>query len=154
MNNQGSVQNLRMDNLLPSSNGTNRTLSLDISLEPTTDTSSSVLVFDPLGSLVAWTIIEAVAVGFLTTAAFKSLHHNYHHGYHKPYSHSTFYIPETFYDYSSEDILDLSEREDNETFSGSLKLKCAVLPNKQKGFSKEVHDYVLKGCPISCSKKT
>ncbi|GIY80517.1 hypothetical protein CEXT_805521 [Caerostris extrusa] len=80
------------------------------SLEPTTDTSSSVLVFDPLGSLVAWTIIEAVAVR-PHQAAFKSLHHNYHHGYHKPYLILHLYsrdILRLFF----KDILDLSGVDD------------------------------------------
>ncbi|GBN49445.1 hypothetical protein AVEN_270147-1 [Araneus ventricosus] len=136
-----------MHQLHPSLDATNRTLSVDISIEPTSDSSSTVLAIDPFATILAWTIIEAVALGFLTTAAFRSLQ-TYHHDYNKPNLH----IPYTFFDNFQEDILDSDESKDSSISVESFVLEDSIQLSKQKSVSKEAH-HIFKPCPILCSKR-
>ncbi|CAL1265111.1 unnamed protein product [Larinioides sclopetarius] len=136
-----------MHHLKPSLEATNRSLSVDISIEPTSESSSTVLAIDPFATILAWTILEAVALGFLTTAAFRSLQ-AYHHNYNKPSLH----IPYTFFDTLQEDILDLDESTDTSISVESFVLKDSIPLSKQKSVSKEVH-HIFKPCPILCSKR-
>ncbi|KAF8784942.1 hypothetical protein HNY73_010549 [Argiope bruennichi] len=136
-----------MRHLHPSLDLTNRTLSVDISIEPTSDSSSTVLAIDPFATILVWTIIETVALGFLTTAAFRSLK-TYQYNYRNP----NLYIPHTFHDDFQEDIIDLDESKDSNISIESFVFEDSVPLSKQKGVSKEPH-HILKPCPILCSKR-
>lgn len=75
-------------------NISDRTLSLNLNLQHSVDDSSAstVVAIDPIKSFLLWTIIEALALGLLTTAAFGTMH-SYHprryypNFYHAPHTH-------------------------------------------------------------------
>ncbi|GFT63433.1 uncharacterized protein NPIL_660391 [Nephila pilipes] len=142
------VENLDMSHLQSSINTTNRTLSVDIALEPTMDTTSTVLAIDPVGTLLLWTLIEAVALGFLTTAAFKSLHltrFNYHNPHH--------YFDNPIYDDVPDDFLEFHDRKGRKTDDKSFIPENSTVLSKRIGAFKEVHNYILKRYPLLCLKK-
>ncbi|GFY41805.1 uncharacterized protein TNIN_22351 [Trichonephila inaurata madagascariensis] len=147
MNISHGVENLEMHYLPSSTNITNRTLSVDAAIEPPMDTTSTVLAIDPVGTLLLWTLIEVVALGFLTTATFKSIHltrFNYYYPHHvfdsPPYDD----FPDTFefHERKGKTINDESFVPSNSTWS-----------SKRKGAFEEVHNYILKRYPMLCSKK-
>ncbi|GFQ67319.1 uncharacterized protein TNCT_736571 [Trichonephila clavata] len=136
-----------MHYLSSSTNITNRTLSVDGAIQPTTDTTSTVLAIDPVSTLLLWTLIEVVALGFLTTATFKSLHltrFNYYYPHHifdsPPYDD----FPDTF---------EFHERKGKAINDESFLRENSTSSIKSKGAFEEVHNYILKRYPLLCSKK-
>lgn len=71
-------------------NVSEKMLNIDASLQHSSDSSTSTIVaIDPVKSFLLWTIIEAVALGLITTIAIERIHS--HHTflpyvYHYPYA--------------------------------------------------------------------
>lgn len=79
-------------------NISNRLLNLNLNLQHSSEESSSstVLAIDPIRSFLLWTIIEALALGFITTAALGSLHSSHMNKY-PPNLHPVPYQPHVDY---------------------------------------------------------
>lgn len=121
----------------------NRTLSLDLTFEPISDTSSTVVAIDPVGSLLLWTVFEAIALGFITRAAFNSLR-----SYHS-YPILRHPITNTLYQNAYEDTIEKKRKFiniDSELFS----LRNSEWTSDQKQLMNELQSLIFKWFPVDC----
>lgn len=106
-----------------------RAWSLNINLQQSEESSSTVLSLDPMKSFFLWTVLEALALGFITTAALGSMH-GHHHEHHPNFYHYPGIPHSNYYEDSEETsqpfpiIRDITEPSERNLYSS--------LPQKHK----------------------
>lgn len=78
-------------------NVSEKMLNIDVSLQHSSDSSTSTIVaIDPVKSFLLWTIIEAVALGLITTIAIERIHS--HHTFRPYFYHYPYAPPSKLFD--------------------------------------------------------